>query len=113
MATTEHTLRLQAVLDSRQVQQELQRLRQMQQAQAGKASSGSSVSRTTSTPVTALGRLDIQIQGLSKNISLLTTAIQRLNSFNAKPSAKSDIPAAIVPGGGGQLGRSMKQLFEG
>lgn len=112
MATTEHTLRLQAVLDSRQVQQELQRLRQMQQALAGKTSAGSPVSRTTSTPVTALGRLDIQIQGLSKNISLLTTAIQRLNSFTTKPSAKSDIPAAIVPGGGSQLGRSMKQLFE-
>ena len=84
----------------------------MQQAQAGKTSAGSSVSRTTSTPLTATGRLDIQIQGLSKSISLLTTAIQRLNSFSTKPSAKSDIPAAIVPGGGSQLGRSMKQLFE-
>ena len=112
MATTEHTLQLKAILDSRQVQQELQRLRQMQQAQTGKASAGSSLPRTTSTPVTAIGRLDIQIQGLSKNISLLTTAIQRLNNFNTKSSAKSDVPAAIVPGGGGQLGRSMKQLFE-
>ena len=84
----------------------------MQQAQAGKTSTGTAAPRTTSTPVTAIGRLDIQIQGLSKNISLLTTAIQRLNSFNTKSSAKSDIPAAIVPGGGGQLGRSMKQLFE-
>ena len=84
----------------------------MQQAQAGKASAGSSVSRTSSTPLTAIGRLDIQIQGLSKNISLLTTAIQRLNSFSTKPSAKADVPAAIVPGGVSQLGRSMKQLFE-
>ena len=112
MATTEHTLRLQAVLDSRQVQQELQRLRQMQQTQTGKTSAGTAAPRTSSTPLTATGRLDIQIQGLSKNISLLTTAIQRLNSFSTKPSAKSDVPAAIVPGGGGQLGRSMKQLFE-
>ena len=32
MATTEHTLQLKAILDSKQVQQELQRLRQMQQA---------------------------------------------------------------------------------
>ena len=109
---SEYNLALKATLDTSQVQQELQRLHQMQQAQAGKASAGSSVSRTTSTPVTALGRLDIQIQGLSKNISLLTTAIQRLNSFNTKSSAKSDVPAAIVPGGGGKLGRSMKQLFE-
>ena len=84
----------------------------MQQAQAGKTSAGSSVSRTSSTPLTATGRLDIQIQGLSKSISLLTTAIQRLNSFNAKPSAKSDIPAAIVPGRVSGLGRSMTQLFE-
>ena len=84
----------------------------MQQAQAGKTSAGSSVSRTSSTPLTATGRLDIQIQGLSKSISLLTTAIQRLNSFSTKSSAKSDIPAAIVPGGGSQLGRSMRQLFD-
>ena len=112
MATTEHTLRLQAVLDSKQVQQELQRLRQMQQTQTGQSSTGNIAQRTTSTPVTALGRFDIQIQGLSKNISLLTTAIQRLNSFNAKPSAKSDIPAAIVPGRVSGLGRSMSQLFE-
>ena len=85
----------------------------MQQAQVGKISAGSSVSRTTSTPVTALGRLDIQIQGLSKSISTLTTAIQRLNSFNTQQSAKSDVPAAIVPGRASKLGRSMKQLFEG
>ena len=112
MATTEHTLQLKAILDSKQVQQELQRLRQMQQTQTGQSSTGNIAQRTTSTPVTALGRLDIQIQGLSKNISLLTTAIQRLNSFNAKPSAKSDIPAAIVPGRVSGLGRSMTQLFE-
>ena len=84
----------------------------MQQAQTGKTSAGSSVSRNTNAPLTATGRLDIQIQGLSKSISLLTTAIQRLNSFTTKSSAKSDVPAAIVPGGGSQLGRSMKQLFE-
>ena len=112
MATTEHTLQLKAILDSKQVQQELQRLRQMQQTQTGQSSTGNIAQRTTSTPVTALGRFDIQIQGLSKNISLLTTAIQRLNSFNAKPSAKSDIPAAIVPGRVSGLGRSMSQLFE-
>ena len=112
MATTEHTLQLKAILDSKQVQQELQRLRQMLQTQTGQSSTGNVAQRTTSTPVTALGRLDIQIQGLSKNISLLTTAIQRLNSFNAKPSAKSDIPAAIVPGRVSGLGRSMTQLFE-
>ena len=112
MATTEHTLQLKAILDSKQVQQELQRLRQMQQTQTGKASTGNAVSRTTNAPVQSMGRLDIQIQGLSKSISTLTTAIQRLNSFNTQQSAKSDVPAAIVPGGGGQLGRSMKQLFE-
>lgn len=112
MATTEHTLQLKAILDSKQVQQELQRLRQMQQTQTGQASTGNAVSRTTNAPVQAMGRLDIQIQGLSKNISLLTTAIQRLNSFNTQQSAKSGTPAAIAPGGGSQLGRSMKQLFE-
>ena len=112
MATTEHTLQLKAILDSKQVQQELQRLRQIQQTQTRQSSTGNIAQRTTSTPVTVLGRLDIQIQGLSKNISLLTTAIQRLNSFNAKPSAKSDIPAAIVPGRVSGLGRSMAQLFE-
>ena len=112
MATTEHTLRLQAVLDSKQVQQELQRLRQMQQTQTGKASTGNAVSRTTNAPIQAMGRLDIQIQGLSKSISALTAAIQRLNGFNTQQSAKSDIPAAIVPGGGSKLGRSMRQLFE-
>ena len=84
----------------------------MQQTQTGKTSTGNAVSRTTNAPLTATGRLDIQIQGLSKSISLLTTAIQRLNNFNTKSSAKSDVPAAIVPGGGSQLGRSMKQLFD-
>ena len=112
MATTEHTLRLQAILDSKQVQQELQRLRQMQQTQTGKASTGNAVSRTTNAPIQATGKIDIQIQGLSKSISALTAAIQRLNGFNTQQSAKSDIPATIVPGGGGPLGRSMKQIFE-
>lgn len=112
MATTEHTLRLQAILDSRQVQQELQRLRQMQQSQSGQASTGNVASRTTNAPIQATGRLDIQIQGLSKSISTLTTAIQRLNSFNTQQSAKSGTPAAIVPGGNSHLGMSMRQLFD-
>ena len=112
MATTEHTLRLQAVLDSKQVQQELQRLRQMQQAQTGQSSTGNIAQRNTNAPIQAAGRLDIQIQGLSKSISTLTTAIQRLNSFNTQQSAKSGTPAAIAPGGNSQLGRSMRQLFD-
>ena len=112
MATTEHTLKLQAILDSKQVQQELQRLRQMQQTQTGQSSTGNIAQRTTNAPIQATGRLDIQIQGLSKSISTLTTAIQRLNSFNTQQSAKSDIPAAIVPGRVSGLGRSMTQLFE-
>ena len=112
MATTEHTLRLKAVLDSKQVQQELQRLRQMQQAQTGQSSTGNIAQRTTNAPIQATGRLDIQIQGLSKSISTLTTAIQRLNSFNTQQSAKSGTPAAAVVTGGSQLGRSMRQLFD-
>ena len=112
MATTEHTLQLKAILDSRQVQQELQRLRQMQQTQTGQASTGHVASRNTNAPIQATGRLDIQIQGLSKNISTPTAAIQRLNSFNTQQSAKSGAPAAIVPGGNSHLGRSMRQLFD-
>ena len=84
----------------------------MQQAQAGKTSAGSSVSRNTNAPIQATGRLDIQIQGLSKNISTLTAAIQRLNSFNTQQSAKSGTPAAIVPGGNSHLGMSMRKLFD-
>lgn len=47
MATTEHTLQLKAILDSRQVQQELQRLRQMQQQSqtANRSTQGGSSSR--------------------------------------------------------------------
>lgn len=112
MATTEHTLQLKAILDSKQVQQELQRLRQMQQTQTGQASTGNVAQRTTNAPIQATGRLDIQIQGLSKSISALTAAIQRLNGFNTKQQANSGTPAAVVTGGGSQLGRSMKQLFE-
>ena len=112
MATTEHTLRLQAVLDSKQVQQELQRLRQIQQTQTRQSSTGNIAQRTTNAPIQATGRLDIQIQGLSKNISTLTTAIQRLNSFNTQQSAKSGTPAAVVPGGNSHLGMSMRKLFD-
>ena len=110
MATTEHTLRLKAVLDSKQVQQELQRLRQMQQTQTGQTSTVNAVSKTTNAPVQATGRLDIQIQGLSKNISVLTTAIQRLNSFNTQQSTKPGVSTAIIPSGG-KLGKSMKEMF--
>lgn len=110
MATTEHTLKLQAVLDSRQVQQELQRLRQMQQKQTGQVYSGNAASITTNASVQATGKLDIQIQGLSKNISILTTAIQRLNSFNTQTSTKDGTPAAIVQGNS-KLRQSMKDLF--
>ena len=112
MATTEHTLQLKAILDSKQVQQELQRLRQMQQTQTGQSSTGNIAQRTTNAPIQATGRLDIQIQGLSKNISTLTTAIQRLNSFNTQQSAKSGTPAAVVPGGNSHLGMSMRKLFD-
>ena len=110
MATTEHTLRLKAVLDSKQVQQELQRLRQMQQQQIGQTTTVNAVSKTTNAPVQATGRLDIQIQGLSKNISVLTTAIQRLNSFNTQQSTKVGASTAIIPSGG-KLGKSMKEMF--
>ena len=110
MATTEHTLRLKAVLDSKQVQQELQRLRQMQQKQIEQTSTVNAVSKTTNAPVQATGRLDIQIQGLSKNISVLTTAIQRLNSFNTQQSTKVGASTAIIPSGG-KLGKSMKEMF--
>ena len=110
MATTEHTLRLKAVLDSKQVQQELQRLRQMQQKQIDQTSTVNAVSKTTNAPVQATGRLDIQIQGLSKNISVLTTAIQRLNSFNTQQSTKVGASTAIIPSGG-KLGKSMKEMF--
>lgn len=58
----------------------------------------------------ATGRLDIQIQGLSKNISVLTTAIQRLNSFNTQQSAKTGVSTAVIPSGG-KLGKSMKEMF--
>ena len=58
----------------------------------------------------ATGRLDIQIQGLSKNISVLTTAIQRLNSFNTQQSTKTGVSTAIIPSGG-KLGKSMKEMF--
>ena len=112
MATTEHTLQLKAILDSKQVQQELQRLRQMQQTQTGQSSTGNIAQRTTNAPIQATGRLDIQIQGLSKSISTLTTAIQRLNSFNTQQSAKSGTPAAVVPGGNSHLGMSMRKLFD-
>ena len=110
MATTEHTLRLKAVLDSKQVQQELQRLRQMQQKQIEQTSTVNAVSKTTNAPVQATGRLDIQIQGLSKNISVLTTAIQRLNSFNTQQSTKVGASTAVIPSGG-KLGKSMKEMF--
>lgn len=110
MATTEHTLRLKAVLDSKQVQQELQRLRQMQQKQIEQTSTVNAVSKTTNAPVQATGRLDIQIQGLSKNISVLTTAIQRLNSFNTQQSTKVGASTAIIPSSG-KLGKSMKEMF--
>lgn len=111
MATTEHTLKLQAVLDSRQVQQELQRLRQMQQKQTNQVYTGNNSSITNNSSFQATGKLDIQIQGLSKNISILTTTIQRLNSFNTQNSTKSNIPTAIVPGNS-KLGQSMQKLFE-
>ena len=110
MATTEHTLRLKAVLDSKQVQQELQRLRQMQQKQIEQTSTVNAVSKTTNAPVQATGRLDIQIQGLSKNISVLTTAIQRLNSFNTQQYAKTSVSTAVIPSVG-KFGKSMKELF--
>ena len=75
MATTEHTLRLKAVLDSKQVQQELQRLRQMQQQQiqnVNRANQAGTVSRgpqNIGNIVHSLTRLDATINNLSRQLT--------------------------------------------
>ena len=40
----------------------------------------------------------------------MTTAIQRLNSFNTQQSTKVGASTAIIPSGG-KLGKSMKEMF--
>ena len=40
----------------------------------------------------------------------MTTAIQRLNSFNTQQSAKTGVSTAVIPSGG-KLGKSMKEMF--
>lgn len=112
MATTEHILKLKAVLDSKQVQQELQRLRQMQnQVSAGQSPTNQIATRTNVSNINqSAGRLDLQMSALTKQVSALTAAITRLNTFNTTQSAKSNSPgAAIVPRG--QLGNRIQQMF--
>ena len=112
MATTEHILKLKAVLDSKQVKQELQRLRQMQnQVSAGQSPVNQTSARTNVSNINqSAGRLDLQMSALTKQVSALTAAITRLNTLNTTQSAKSNSPgAAIVPRG--QLGNRIQQMF--
>ena len=112
MATTEHILKLKAVLDSKQVKQELQRLRQMQnQVSAGQSPVNQTSVRTNVSNINqSAGRLDLQMSALTKQVSALTAAITRLNTLNTTQSAKSNSPgAAIVPRG--QLGNRIQQMF--
>ena len=74
MATTEHTLRLKAVLDSKQVQQELQRLRQMQQQiqNVNRANQTGSIQRGPQNIGNighSLTRLDATINNLSRHLT--------------------------------------------
>ena len=83
MATTEHTLRLKAVLDSKQVQQELQRLRQMQQQQiqnVNRANQAGAVSRgpqNIGNIGQSLTRLDATINNLSRQLTQLNSTLSR------------------------------------
>ena len=83
MATTEHTLRLKAVLDSKQVQQELQRLRQMQQQQIQTTSSANQAGTVSRGPHNignigqSLTRLDATINNLSRQLTQLNSTLSR------------------------------------
>ena len=83
MATTEHTLQLKAILDSKQVQQELQRLRQMQQQQiqnVNRANQAGAVSRGPQNIGNighSLTRLDATINNLSRQLTQLNSTLSR------------------------------------
>lgn len=109
MATTQHQLQLQAILDTKQVQAELQKLRAQQQTIGGHYSANQPSSMTNAGNLNNLtGKLGLQMSALTKQISTLTTAISRLNNFNTTQSAKANMPAAIVPGA---IGNQMQQMF--
>lgn len=117
---SEHSLKLKAVLDTREVQQELQKLRDAQQAAVGAAPQGTAASSN------GINALNSTIGKLNASITQLQKTMERINTNAVKqkapgqpseqgtflnPQMKQIMRTAIVTWGVNEIGNAAKSYY--
>ena len=115
MATTEHILKLKAVLDSKQVQQELQRLRQQSQALIGQSRQQGINSPSSSAAnlgnLNSLGTAMTRLAQMIQNLDHTMSQMNNMSKMSINKSRQSGSPIAMSLGGSvaSNIGKSLEE----